>query len=38
MYEELFWATATALSEALPVFLMLILILDWMRSILFYNR
>lgn len=38
MYEELFWGTATALANALPVYLLLILILDWLRSILFYNR
>lgn len=38
MYEDLFWALATGLATALPVYLMLIMVLDWCRSILFYNR
>lgn len=38
MYEDLFWDMATGLTTALPVFLMLVLILDWLRSILIYQR
>lgn len=38
MYEDLIWGTATALADVMPVYLLVILILDWLRSILFYNR
>ena len=34
-YEVLFWDTATALAPALVVFLLLTLVLDWLRTILF---
>lgn len=38
MYDNLIWELATANAQPLVVFALLILILNWCRSILFYDK